>query len=309
MDKLTEALKSLIPEDQLQDVAKAVEEMIAESKASLEDEYNSKLNEAYEQLENEKRELEEGRETGYQQAYAIIDDLQKRLELQREEFENHMEEQYEEAYKVIEAERASKDDVQLETYKEYDEKLKEMKDFMVDKVDQFLRLQNAELYEHAKRDVLNDPRTLEHKVAFDKITDIVADRLSDEEFSSVTSSKLEESQRQIDDLKAHLRVLESKNTRLTMNNNKLNEAVREQKNMLTEANKNQQVVERKERAESAKNASGRGHRVMETDQIISEFNNPETNQPNNNGNEDEVLIENDQLNELLVLSGVKTDRK
>jgi len=303
MDKLTEALKNLIPEDQLQEVAKAVADMMTESNTKLEEEYNSKLNEAYEQLEAEKKEIEESRETGYQQAFAIIDDLQKRLELQREEFENHMEEQFEEAYKMIEEAKGDKEDIEVELYKEFDNKLKDMKDFMVDKVDQFLQLNNTEIYEHAKREVLNDPRTLEHKVAFDKITDIVADRLSDEDYSSVTSAKLDESQRQIDDLKAHLRVLESKNTRLTMHNNKLNEAVKEQQNMITESVKE----ERKERAASAKKASGRGHRVAEGDQIIQEFTSPETNQPKEEGSD--ILIESDQMNDLLFLSGVTPEEK
>jgi len=302
MDKLTEALNKLIPEDQVEDVAKAVADMMTESNAKLEEEYNAKLNEAYEQLETEKKEIEESREAGYQQAFAIIDDLQKRLELQREEFENHMEEQFEEAYKMIEEAKGDKENIEVELYKEFDNKLKDMKDFMVDKVDQFLQLQNAEIYEHAKRDVLNDPRTLEHKVAFDKITDIVADRLSDEDYSSVTSAKLEESQRQIDDLKANLRVLESKNTRLTMHNNKLNEAVKEQQNMITESVK----TERKERAESAKKASGRGHRVADGDQIISEFNNP---QADNKQPKEDVLMENDQMNDLLFLSGVTPEEK
>jgi len=296
MDKLTEALKNLIPEDQLAEVSKAVEEMMADSNAKLEDEYNTKLKEAYEQLEAEKGELEEARETGYQQAFAIIDDLQKRLELQREEFENHMDEQFEEAWKMINDAKGDKETIEVELYKEFDNKLKDMKDFMVDKVDQFLQLQNNEIYEHAKKDVMNDPRTLEHKVAFDKITNIVADRLSDDDYSAVTSTKLEEQQQVIDDLKAKVRVMESKNTRLSMHNNKLNEAVKAQEELLTEAAK----TEKKERAACAKKASGRGHRVTDG-KLIQEFNNPEANQDGGDG----VLTESQELNDLLILSGLK----
>ena len=151
------------------------------------------------------------------------------------------------------------------------------------------------LFDHLS--LLNDPRTLEHKVAFDKITDIVSDRLSDEDYSHVTSSKLEEAQQHVDHLKASLRVLETKNTRLTMHNNKLNEAVKEQNELLTEAAK----TEKKERAASAKKASGRGHRVTEG-QLISEFNNPEANQTKE---DDDVLVESQELNDLYVLSGIK----
>lgn len=302
MDKFTEALKNLIPADQLSEVSKAVEEMIAEATAKLEEEYNVKLKEAYEQLEAEKQEIVEARETGYQQAYAIINDLQSRLDTQREEFETHMDEQFEEAWKMIEDEKGKKEGIEVELYKEFDNKLKEMKDFFVDKVDQFLQLQNAEIYEHAKRDVLNDPRTLEHKVAFDKITNIVADRLSDEDYSHVTSSKLEESQKAIEDLKAHMRVLEGKNTRLTMQNQRLNEQMKQQADLITEATK----VEKKERAESAKKASGRGHRVT-SEQVIAEFNNPVTEKPN--GDSETIVEVTQELSDLLYLSGVRSDKK
>ncbi len=299
MDKFTEALKNLIPEDQLSEVSKAVEEMIAEATAKLEQDYNAKLTEAYEQLEAEKKAVVDERDQGYQQAYAIIDDLQKRLDTQKEEFDSHIEEQFAEAWKMITEERSKKENVEVELYKEFDEKLKEMKDFIVDKVDQFLQVQNEEIYESAKKDILNDPRTLEHKVAFDKITSIVADNLSDENYSHVTSSKLEEAQQSIDELKANLRILESKNTKLSMQNNRLNEQVKQQEQVLTEAVK----VEKKDRTESVKNASGRGHRVV-GEQIIAEFNNPTTKQ--NKSEESETLVEGTQeIDDLLYLSGLK----
>ncbi len=299
MDKFTEALKNLIPEDQLSEVSKAVEEMIAEATAKLEQDYNAKLTEAYEQLEAEKKAVVDERDQGYQQAYAIIDDLQKRLDTQKEEFDSHIEEQFAEAWKMITEERSKKENVEVELYKEFDEKLKEMKDFIVDKVDQFLQVQNEEIYESAKKDILNDPRTLEHKVAFDKITSIVADNLSDENYSHVTSSKLEEAQQNIDELKANLRILESKNTKLSMQNNRLNEQVKQQEQVLTEAVK----VEKKDRTESVKNASGRGHRVV-GEQIIAEFNNPTTKQ--NKSEESETLVEGTQeIDDLLYLSGLK----
>jgi len=301
MDKLTEALKSLIPEEQLTDVSKAVKEMMAESNEKLEEEYNGKLKEAYELMETEKTQLEQTREEGYQQAYAIIDDLNKRIEIQREEFENHMDEQFEEAWKMIGEAKSEKETIEVDLYKEFDNKLQDMKDFMVDKVDQFLQLQNTEIYESAKREVLNDPRTLEHRVALDKITDIVSDRISDEDYSHVTSSKLQEAQQATSDLKAHLRVMESKNTRLTMQNNKLNESVKEQKNLLTESTK----AKRKDSAASAKKASGRGHRVTDSG-LIAEFNTPETNKPKE---EVEVITEEEQsLKDLLFLSGVTQEK-
>jgi len=49
-------------------------------------------------------------------------------------------------------------------YEEYDNKLNQMKSYIVDKVDEFLQLKGSEIYEQARRDVLSDPRLAEHKV-------------------------------------------------------------------------------------------------------------------------------------------------
>jgi hypothetical protein len=56
-----------------------------------------------------------------------------------------------------------------------------------------------------KRDILNDPRMAEHKVALDKIVEVTSQYLSDEDFNGATSSKLEEALKSVEEMKGQLR--------------------------------------------------------------------------------------------------------
>jgi hypothetical protein len=297
-NKIIESLKKLLPEDQLNEVAAAVNEMLADAKESLETEYNKNLEEAYSQLSEELQQAEKTAYKGYQEAYEIINDLRSRLEVQKVEFEKTLEEGYEEAYQMILAERNTKSKVETDLYEEYDAKLAEMKNYIVEKVDQFLQLKGGEIYEQARHDLMTDPRILEHKVAFDKIVLIANNYLSDEEKTFATSSKLDEAVKSIDELKGQIRMLEARNIRLSTDNDRLNESVRKTANVLSESRKvvaetkkAKFVTEQKERAAKVKNASGRGHIDTENVQVIAEYNSG-----------------NGVSNELLILSGVKKNK-
>lgn len=300
MDKILKALKKVLPAEQIDEVAKAVEEMVNEGKsgieAELEAKFTAKLDEAYEQLAEEKKQDEAIAAEGYQQAYQIIASLMTRIDEQREEFETALEEGFDEAYNELEKVKAKNKNIEVEVYEEFDNKLKEMKTIMVDKIDQFLSLQENEIYESAKKNVLSDPRVLEQRVAVEKMAEILSDYMSNDEYSAVTSGKVEEAHKQIENLKGQLRIIESKNVNLSRLNNKLNEQVREAHNIITEATKN----ERKERTSKKENASGRGQRVV-SEEIISEYAAP----AKNNSNSGSDLKEgHDPLNDLLVLSGI-----
>jgi polyhydroxyalkanoate synthesis regulator phasin len=297
--KIIESLKKILPEEQVNEVASAIGEMLADSQENLEQEYNKNLEEAYSQLSGELAEAEKTAYHGYQEAYEIINDLRSRLEVQKSEFEKTIEEGYEEAYQMILAERNSKSKVEVDLYEEYDQKLSEMKNYIVEKVDQFLQLKGGEIYEQARHDLMNDPRIVEHKVALDKIVNTVSNYLSDEERTFATSSKLDEATKSIDELRGQIRMLEARNIRLSTDNTRLNETVRKTNNVLTESRKMAAVetkkakvlTEQKERATKTKNASGRGHINTENVQVIAEYN-------SNNG----------EANELLILSGVKKNK-
>jgi hypothetical protein len=297
--KIVESLKKLLPEDQVNEVASAVSEMLAEAQEKLEQDYNSNLEEAYSQLSAELSQAEKTAYQGYHEAYEIINDLSSRLEVQKAEFEKTLEEGYEEAYQMLLSERNSKGKVEVDLYEEYDGKLAEMKNYIVEKVDQFLQLKGGEIYEQARHDLINDPRVVEHKVALDKIINITSNYLSDEEKTFATSSKLDESTKRNEELKGQLRMLEARNIRLSTENTRLNESVRKTASVITEARKavpaqnsrTRLLAEQKERSTKVKTASGRGHIDTENIQVIAEYN-----------------TGSGETNELLILSGVKKNK-
>jgi hypothetical protein len=294
MDKITESLKKIIPDEQVSEVAKAVEEMMAEQVTELEAEFQTKLDEAYEQLTEEKEGLETLAEQGYQQAYEIIASLMNRLDEQREEFEKALEEGFEEAYQELQKEKSKNENIEVELYEEFDNKLKEMKEFIVDKVDQFLSLQESEIYEHAKRDVLTDPTLAEQRVVVEKMAELLSQYIEADDIGVVNSKKLEEAHKAVEQLKGQMRIVEARNVKLSAQNNRLNEQVKEANGLLTEAAK----VEKKERASKAKNASGRGERVVR-EEVLTETTNA------GSGSKDLKEGTEESLNDLLVLSGIK----
>jgi hypothetical protein len=167
------------------------------------------------------------------------------------------------------SERSKNKSIEVDIYDEYDSKLNEMKDYIVDKVDQFLQFKGTEIYEQAKRDVLKDPRMAERNVALDKIVEIAANYLSDEDYNFATGTKLEEATKSVEELKAQIKMMEARNINLSRQNTKLNEAVRHHQERLDE---NRQV-EKKERTQKAKQVSGRGHQQVEETVVIAEHNN------------------------------------
>lgn len=265
-DQIMQALAALLPEDAQKEVFAAVEGFVENVREELQAEFNAKLEEAYSIVADEKKKVEEEGYKGYAEAYQIICDLRDRLEVQREEFEHALEEGYEEAYQMLVTERAKNETLEVDLYEEYDRKVKEIKEFFVEKLDQFLSQKGEEFYEQAKRDVLNDPTMAEHKVALDKILEVAATYMSDEDYHFATSSKLEELSRQVDELRGQCKIVEAKNMRLATENNRLNEAVREQAAMLTESTR----IEQKERVKKARTVEGRGKRDLDRVEVITE---------------------------------------
>ena len=300
MEKLLEALKSLLPEDQIKEVSEILEGYLSDAKTELEAEYDNKLKEAYTEMTEEKGADETVAEQGYQQAYAIIQDLRNRLELQKEEYETALEEGYEEAYKHIKDEKGKNGNIEVEMYEEYEKKLNEMRNYVVDKVDEFLQFKGKEIYEQARRDVVSDPRMVEHKVTLDRIVELASDYISDEDYASATSSRLTEAEKSADDLKGQMRILEARNIRLGSQNTKLQEAVRESATLLTEQASVSTESGKKERVEKATKASGRGNKVVDSE-LIAEYGDG-NKAPENN----DVLNEqeHDEYHDLKVLSGL-----
>ena len=309
MDKILEALTKMLPEDQVSDVAEAVKTELESAKSSMQDEmekeYSSKLEEAYEELSQELKSSENTAVTGYQEAYAIIADLRKRLDTQQAEFDSAMQEGYEEAFQMLQGEKGKNDSIEVEMYDEFNKKLHEMKEYMVDKVDSFLQYKGSEIYEQARRDIIADPRYAEHKVALDRVVETVSDYISDSDYAAVTSSKLDEAAGRVSDLEGQMRILEARNIRLNTENGKLNETVREAQTVISEA----ATSSKQERTEKAKNVTGRGRAVSDPE-LIAEWKNPVADGKPEEKEVDTTLVESldpEFLHQMQVLAGTKPE--
>jgi hypothetical protein len=270
MDKILEALKKILPDNEIKEVASAVEEFLNEANKELEAQKDALLEEAYADLHKELKNAEKIGEEGYTEAYGIIKELTNRLEIQREELEAERDSGFEEAYQMILAERAQKNSVEVDIYDEYDQKLNEMKEYMIDMLDLFLQQKGSEIYEQAKRDTLTDPRLAEDRVALDKIVEIAAGYLSNEDYTFATSNKLDHAVKANEELQAQIKMMEARNIRLSKENTKLNENFRQYQEQLITENKN----EKKERVQKAKQVSGRGDRIVQEETVVTEQRTP-----------------------------------
>jgi len=313
MDKtLVELLSSLLPKEHIAEISTTVKTMLDEAKAEIEaekeKEYEEKLEAAYAELAQEMKEAEKVAEQGYNEAWTIIYDLRNRLETQQAEFEKTLEENYEEAYQMLLAERAKNEELELKLYEDSQKRLAEMKAYIVEKLNEFLLVKGQEIYEQARRDVLSDPRIAEHKLALDRVVEIVSTYLSDEDFNGATSSKLEEASKLVEQLKAQQRILEAKNIRLSTENHKLTEEVRKAADLITESKTTVKKEEKKEAVRTAKNVQGRGQ--MYTEGIIPEPKGDAKKPKKAEG--DTTLVEqfgDAALHQMKVLSGLASDEE
>lgn len=263
-DKILEVLSGLIPEDTQDKVSTVITAAFNEAVADLEKQYEAKLEEAYKAVTQEREDDWKVAEQGYTQAYEVITDLRNRLDLQQQEFDHTLEEEYEKAYKMLVEERNKNQTIGDDLYQEYDQKFNQVKEWMVDRVDEFLAKQGNEYYEMARRQALSDPALAEHRVAFDRVLEVAADFLTDEDYMLKTSSKVDEMSRTIEQTKRQVQMLESKNTRLMTENTKMQDYIRQTKELIEEGVLNEQ----KERAEKARTVEGRGVAITEPERQV-----------------------------------------
>jgi len=300
MEKILEALKKLLPENDVAETAKAVKDMLEQAKVELEKEYNTKLEEAYAELSNELSQAEKVAEDGYNEAYTIIGDLRNRLEAQGEEYKSALNDGYEEAYQLLKVEQDKNKNLEVEMYEEYDKKLVEMKEYIVDKVNEFLKVKGNEIYEQAKRDVINDPRMAEHKVTLDKIVKEVSSYLSEDDFANVSNSRLDEVTKKLEEVQGQCKIMEARNIRISNENTKLNETVRQAQKVINEhkeavdtQKKTEVITEQKERTEKAQKVTGKGQTNVspEDSVVLREYTAPD----------------DETMRNMLVLAGLKKD--
>lgn len=309
MEKLLEALSKLLPEDQMTGIKEAVEEMLAATKTELEAEYNQNLEEAYAELSEELKESEKVGEEGYREAWEIINDLRNRIDIMRAEYDEALEQGYEEAYQHVLAEKGKNETLESDLYETYEKKYEEAQEYLIDRVHEFLTEKGKEIYENARRDVINDPSMVEHKIVLEKIIENVSDYITEEDRVLATNSKFEAAQKNLKSAEERIRILEAKNIRLSTENNKLTETVKQSAEILSESKKLAVEESRKARVEKAKNVTGRGDVVVKENLVVIGENKVEESKDIDVEN-DSVLVEGmtgEQLKYMQVLAGVRAN--
>lgn len=308
MDKILESLGKLLPAEQVNEVAAAVKEILEAKKAELEIEFNKNLEEAYAELSKEVKEAERVGEEGYEQAWTAISELRNKSDMLKAEYNTALDEGYEEAYQEILAERGKNEQLELQLHEEYEGRYQEMRKFFIEKMHGFLETKGKEIYEMARRDIMSDPSQMETRVVLDKVVETVSNYMTDEDRVLATGSRLEEATRKVDDMQARVRMLEAKNIRISNENTRLNEHVKEAAEMLTESKVAVDKSSRKVREEKAKNATGRGDLVSGKDtKVIAEFAGDTTKKTKNN-DDDTTLVESmsaEDLHTMQTLAGTK----
>jgi outer membrane murein-binding lipoprotein Lpp len=299
---LLESLQKLLPAEQVEEISSVVEEILESHKKELEKEYNTNLEEAYATLTKELKEAEETGIEGYNQALTIINELRSKMSRMKAEYDAQQNEGYEEAYAEIIKEQEKNETLELKLHEEYEARYQEMRKFFVDKLHEFLTTKGKEVYETARKDIMADPMTVEHKLVLDKIVNTVSNYITDEDKVLATGTKLDEASKKINDLSSKIRILEARNIRLSSENTKLNEQVQEAADMLVES---QQIVTsegRKARAAKAKSIVGKGD-IARGSKIITEAIDTEDDSTTKNENTIMSVMTKEQIEEIKYLSG------
>lgn len=262
-ETIMEALAGLIPAEAAEKTTNAIATLLDESVKAIEAEAEKNLEDAYATVAAERAEDWKTAEAGYAQAYEVIEDLRNRLTLQKEEFESHMTNEFGVAKKMLEEEKSKNENLEQAIYEDMNKKLQESREWLIDKVDAFLAKQGEEYYEAARREVLSDPCLAEHRVALERVIDVVGDFVgADKEY--VGGQKAAELTRSLEQAEIAKQRLEAKNHRLMRENTDMQKLVVEAKQMV----EGKLLMEQQERQAKAKKVQGSGKVVMSEREVV-----------------------------------------
>ena len=284
-DRVLEVLSDLVSNESQEAVTLAVtsllDETVAELKANYEEEYNARLEEAYAAIVDERRADRQVAIEGYQQAYSVITDLRNRLKAQETEMNSTLEEEYGKAYeKFVEEQKKHEQEIQ-EMYEHFNQKSQDIQSYIIDKVDEFLGEMGQEYYESVKSEAVKDPAVNKDKLAFQKILEVAAKYLTEDDLESNQDNK--EMQQQIESLELSKKQLESRNMKLLTENQKMQSYLKDTKVLLEQY----AAQEKNERLDEASKVEGQGLASVEPKREVvigeqTEVNKEETTKNENN---------------------------
>ena len=259
-DQILEALAGLVPDVEREKLNSVVTSLVSNVKS----EYDARLQEAKNEMEAKRVNDWEVAKKGYAQAQEIIEDLRERLKLQAEEFKTEMNEEFSKAWNEILAERQKNLELEGRLYEQYNNRLKEGNEHIIDKLDEFLGEMGEEYYEAAKNEVLNDPCLAEHRVAFDKVLEIASRFVTEEDSLLNTNNRVEDLSRKLELAEAAKQRVESKAMRLMTENHQMQQFLKETKAIIEQNVLNEQ----NERLANARKVEGRGKTVIEPEREV-----------------------------------------
>ncbi len=279
--RIMESFKGMIPEDQTSAVEEAINGFVSDTEGKIKKEYEKTLEESYkewdtqlkEARETSKNKLNESEKTaytGYEEAKSMLEEKDNQMQTQKTEFEDFLQEQYEEARKMIEKEKGRNDKIEQELYEAYTQQVQDIKEDLVNKIDDFLGDKIEEISESVRKELRNSPEVLETKVAYDRIKDIVASNITSEDLSESANEKFEELETAFASLQSEVKALKAKNMRLaTENQNYEKQNLNESANTDAETKRSEirKEAERRVVERIAENAEGRGNVVNQADLI------------------------------------------
>jgi len=277
-----ESFKGMIPEDQTSAVEEAINEFVTDTEGKIKKEYEKTLEESYKdwdvQLKEARKEsqtkLTEAEKTaydGYEEAKNMLEEKDRQIQTQKDEFEAFLAEQYEEAKKMIDEEKARNDKIEQDLYEAYTQQVQDIKEDLVNKIDDFLGDKIEEISEAVRKELRNSPEVLETKVAYDRIKDIVASSITAEDISESANEKVEALENAMAAIQSEVKALKAKNLRLATENQNyekqtLNESA--QNDEVSKREKIRKEAERRVAERVAENAEGRGNVVNLTEEDL-----------------------------------------
>jgi len=149
-----------------------------------------------------------------------IEQLKKYLDDQQLEYEQALEEGYQEAFEALTEERKKNEQLEVQLYDEYTVKLNEMKKYVAEKVDQFLNVEWQQMAAAGAEEFAGKLAAFREAVTPAQIVEL----------------SLKERQQEAS-LRQQLKILEARNIRLQVENQKLTEAVREMSDVVDKERK------------------------------------------------------------------------
>lgn len=269
--KLMEAIADLVPGDLKTELSHSIEEWASNVVAEIDAEYEAKFEEAQAAHDADLQAVKQKVLESYADAHQMLHELAQQKEDIKAEAKRVISEGFEEAFQMLKAQERNSEASELELYEEFDGRTGRIREFYVDKLNDYLNEKIPQIEEMVAHKVAASPAVSESTRVVERVLEAVSPMIA----NGHRFAKADNTARQLAEAQARVRILESKNMKLGTEVKKLNEVARRSEELIRE----NVEAERRARREVARNAQSQGQRVVE-DKVITET----TNRPHTEAN-------------------------